>query len=207
MTIKSQSWIGTKEAASLLNVSQRTIQKWIDEGKIISSKTLGGHRRIDKAHLYQLLPEEKQQETPAESRPLIVLQVEDSALLRQLCELRFQSFKTPYVLHSAQNGYEGLRLIGKHQPDLLLTDLRMPNIDGFEMIRELQADKAHQNLRIVVITALGSDEIQRRGGLPESVTILGKPIPFASLENIFAQRAMALGLSAKPLETVAANER
>lgn len=191
--MKSDAWIGTKEAAMLLDVSQRTIQKWIDEGKIVSKKTLGGHRRIDREHLNAFLSPQIQPKSG--HRPLLVVLVEDDPYIRRLCELSFQSFSTPYELHMASNGYEGLRQIGKYQPDLLLTDLKMPGIDGFEMIRELQSSAEHKNLRIVVITGLSADEIKRRGGLPESITILGKPIPFAILDNIFAQRAAALGLS------------
>lgn len=193
--MKSKRWIGTKEASLLLNVSQRTIQKWIDDGKIACSRTMGGHRRIDQAHLLELMSQEKQQVTGKKNRPLVVVLVEDDAFIRQLCELSFQAFRTSYLLYTASNGYEGLRLIGKHRPDLLLTDLKMPGIDGFEMIRELQAAEELKDLRIVVITGLEPSEIYRRGGLPESVTILGKPIPFATLDNIFTQRAAALGLS------------
>ena len=190
--MKSESWVGTKEASILLNVSQRTVQKWIDDGKIVCSKTMGGHRRISREYLSQLMSQQMANETLP--RPLIVVLVEDDAYIRQLCELSFQSFKTPYELHIASNGYEGIRAIGQYQPDLLLTDLRMPGIDGFEMIRELEVATDIKDLRIVVITGMDSDDIYKRGGLPANVTILGKPIPFAILENIFARRAEALGI-------------
>lgn len=193
--MKSYEWVGTKEAADLLNVSQRTIQKWIDDGKIISTKTLGGHRRIKREDLFKVMVQETEPTTTPMTRPLVVVLVEDDPFTRRLCELGFQAFRTPYELHSASNGYEGLRLIGKYQPDLLLTDLKMPGIDGFAMIRELQRATEHRFLRIVVVTGMDTDEIQRNGGLPESITILGKPIPFQTLDAIFSERANALGLS------------
>lgn len=193
--MKSHGWIGTKEAANLLNVSQRTIQKWIDDGKIASTKTLGGHRRINREDLFGLLSQEESQSIPVKGRPLVVVLVEDDPFTRRLCEFSFQVFKARYELHLASNGYEGLRLIGKHQPDLLLTDLKMPGIDGFEMIRDLQTAPELKNLRIVVITGMTPENIYRQGGLPESVAILGKPIPFDTLDTIFSQRADTLGLS------------
>ncbi len=204
--MRSDSWIGTKAAATLLSVSQRTIQKWIDDGKIVSTKTLGGHRRVSLDHLHALLAKENQPLVSTKSRPLTVVLVEDDPLIRQLCELNFQGFNTPYILHTANNGYEGLRLIGKYQPDLLLTDLRMPGIDGFEMIHELQASSAHQQLRIVVITGVEPEEIQQRGGFPEAITILSKPISFATLANIFAQRARTLGLVSSVYSSVDLHE-
>lgn len=197
--MKSYEWVGTKEAADLLNVSQRTIQKWIDDGKIVSTKTLGGHRRIKREDLFKVLAQEtRPMATMPLLRPLVVVLVEDDLFTRRLCALGFQAFRTPYELYCASNGYEGLRLIGKHQPDLLLTDLKMPGIDGFAMIRELQRAPEHRCLRIVVLTAMGGAEIQSCGGLPETVTILGKPIPFQTLDAIFSERAAALGLSEAP---------
>lgn len=193
--MKSYEWLGTKEAADLLNVSQRTIQKWIDDGKIISTKTLGGHRRIKRENLLKVMAQETEPAIIPMIRPLVVVLVEDEPFTRRLCELGFQAFRTPDELHSASNGYEGLRLIGKHQPDLLLTDLKMQGIDGFAMIRELQRATEHRFLRIVVITGMDAVEIQRNGGLPDTITILGKPIPFETLDVLFAERAIALGLA------------
>lgn len=204
--MKDNEWVGTKEAASLLNVSQRTIQKWIDDGKIMSTKTLGGHRRIKRENLFEVLAQETQVQAENSGRKLIVVLVEDDLFTRRLCELGFQAFTTPYQLYSASNGYEGLRLIGKHQPDLLITDLRMPGIDGFEMIRELQSSAEYRQLRIVVVTSMAAEEIKQHGGLPESVTILNKPVPFEVLNGIFAQRALTLGLvdqAATDMATVA----
>ena len=193
--MKNSGWVGTKEAAALLNVSQRTIQKWIDEGKIISTKTLGGHRRIRRENLFEVLAQENQPSSGHRDGQLVVVLVEDDVFTRRLCELGFQAFATPYLLYSASNGYEGLRLIGKYQPDLLITDLSMPGIDGFEMIRELQAASEYKQLRIVVITSMDSEQIRHQGGLPDLVTILHKPIPFEILNDIFAQKAATLGLS------------
>lgn len=190
-------WVGTKEAASILNVSQRTIQKWIDDGKIISSKTLGGHRRIKREHLVKFQENEPGKFPVVQklgNRPLNVVLVEDDKMTQKLYELNFQSFRTPYDLHVASSGYEGLRLVGKYQPDLLLTDLRMPGIDGFEMIKEMQGATELNNLRIVVITGMEPDEIFSRGGLPEAITVLTKPVQFPVLDTIFTQRAISLGL-------------
>ena len=200
--MKAREWVGTREAAELLQVSQRTIQNWIDDGKIASNKTMGGHRRIRRTDLLELLEPEDQQTVAFDKlRPLQVLLVEDDPVMAELCVLRFQTFSTPYQLHLAKNGYEGLMLIGSQKPDLLLTDLKMPGIDGFEMIRELEASKMLENLRIVVITGMEPEAISRRGGLPESVTVLNKPIPFTVLETLFAQRATTLGLLNSDMRT------
>ncbi|HEU4517146.1 MAG TPA: response regulator, partial [Steroidobacteraceae bacterium] len=67
------------------------------------------------------------------------------------------------------------------------TDLRMPGIDGFEMLRALKASGALGELEIIVVTALTAHTITERGGLPEGVTVLYKPLHFAELKHRLAQ--------------------
>jgi CheY-like chemotaxis protein len=57
------------------------------------------------------------------------------------------------------SGIDGLLEIGREAPDLLITDLRMPGIDGFEMIRRLRADPQLQDLDIMVVSGLTDDDI------------------------------------------------
>ena len=57
----------------------------------------------------------------------------------------------------------------------------MPGIDGFEMLRALKASGAMSELEIIVVTALTEHTIAERGGLPEGVTVLFKPLRFADL--------------------------
>ena len=57
----------------------------------------------------------------------------------------------------------------------------MPGIDGFEMLRALKASGAMGELEIIVVTALTEHTIAERGGLPEGVTVLYKPLRFADL--------------------------
>lgn len=199
--MKSKDWIGTREAAELMGVSQRTIQKWVDAGLLKSSKTLGGHRRLD---FREVLAYARSREgilsvdnaTPQQEHDnvLRVVLVEDDPVFRQLCQLQMEGFRVPHQLHVASNGYQGMRMVGAIKPHLLLSDLRMPGIDGFEMIRELRTAKDLPDMRIVVITGMDAAEIFNRGGLPEDVTILPKPLPLEMLENIFQQRATTLGL-------------
>lgn len=69
-------------------------------------------------------------------------------------------------------------------PDFLITDLAMPNIDGFQMLRSLVRQQAFDGMRIAVVTGLDASAIERAGGLPDSIAVFGKPVPFAELEQI-----------------------
>lgn len=179
----------TREAASRLGVSLRTVQLWVESGALPAWKTAGGHRRIAREAVEALAQERRDALTaPAAKPPFTILIVEDEDSLRQLYDLKLGSWGLPMEILLAANGYEALLLIGQRQPDLLIADLSMPAMDGFRMIRTLRSTTEYQGLDIVVVTALDETEIADRGGLPTDVRVFRKPIPFADLEQIVRQR-------------------
>jgi CheY-like chemotaxis protein len=88
-------------------------------------------------------------------------------------------------------------IIGRTCPDLLITDLRMPGMDGFVMLNALRKAPEASNTRIVVVTGLDRSEIEARGGLPPDMEILGKPIPFDRLRRIASDVCSSWQLSGR----------
>jgi CheY-like chemotaxis protein len=114
-----------------------------------------------------------------------LLVVEDDPDLRQLFGLMVEGWSVPVALSTASNGFEGLLRMGEHKPDMVVTDLNMPGMDGFEMLRTLcKPDSGFGALHIVVVSVLSVEEINDRGGLPAGVTFFQKPIPYDTLENM-----------------------
>lgn len=184
--------LSTREAAQLLGISLRTAQLWVESGVLRAWKTAGGHRRILRASVEAVLAErrnavgEAPPPTPpadAPQRPFRLLVVEDEPDLLKLYRLTIASWDLPLQLVTASNGFEGLLRVGEAAPDLLITDLNMPGIDGFRMIRTLTADPACAKMELIAVTALGAGEIADRGGLPAQITVMTKPVPFDRLEQ------------------------
>src|SRR4030095_5268798 len=117
-----------------LGVSLRTVQLWSEAGLLRAWKTPGGHRRILTSSVDELL---QRRTGVATKRPhggqFEVLIVEDEPDFRQLFELHLRSWQLPIHLVCAPSGFEALLQIGASRPDLLITDLRMPGIAGFDM--------------------------------------------------------------------------
>ena len=111
-----------------------------------------------------------------------ILVVEDDPTLLRMYELVLPDWSPAISLTLAKNGYEGLVRIGEIKPDLLITDLMMPGIDGFMMLQSLRASRQLQSMNIVVVSGLSAAEIEERGGLPEDMPRFGKPIQFDKLE-------------------------
>lgn len=179
----------TRQAAERLGVSLRTVQLWVESGILPAWKTAGGHRRISREAVERLVHKRDVALDPdGPDRPFRLLIVEDEDSLRKLYEIKIASWRLPLEILTTANGYEALLLIGDKRPDLLVSDLNMPGIDGFRMIRTLLASPDYRNLEIVVVTALDDTEIADRGGLPEGVRVYRKPIPFGDLEALVRDR-------------------
>jgi DNA-binding response OmpR family regulator len=84
-----------------------------------------------------------------------IVVVEDDPDLLEV--LRETLAREGYLVHTADNGLDGLRLIKKLSPDLVCLDLMMPGMDGIEVCRELRADKNLQGLRVMMLTAKGDE--------------------------------------------------
>ena len=189
----------TREAARRLGVSLRTVQLWTESGVLDAWKTPGGHRRVLNAAVDRLIADRRPPtRSPSADRQLQVLVVEDDPTLLALYRYSFAAFHLPIALRLAPNGYEGLIRIGEERPDILFTDLMMPGIDGFQMLRTLAHRPELAAMQLVVVSGLDAAEIAERGGLPENVTVLSKPIPFEQLEAMVAARCKTLGIGETP---------
>lgn len=209
--ITNEKYITTREAAHLLGVTVRTVQNWVDSGKLSAKLTLGGHRRLRDSEVDALVAElngrdtqsvttnhlENLGEDNSNHSKLRILAVEDKSELLNFYKLRFSTFSLPHELFTAEDGVQGIFKVGRHTPHVLLMDLHMPNMDGFQMLRSLQNIDELGNMKIVVATGLSAAEIADKGGLPSGVLLLPKPLPFETFQTICMQYATELGLPTK----------
>ena len=196
--------LSTREAAERLGVALRTVQLWVEGGVLPAWKTAGGHRRISRVAVERLIRERTaalsgdvvapQVSAPASTEQrLQVMVVEDEPELLRLFTMVIAGWDLPVTVTSASNGFEALLRMGQRCPDLLVTDLNMPGMDGFKMIASLRGvGQEFNSMDIVVVTALETDEIDRRGGLPSGVRVFHKPVPFDEIESLVRDRVAAM---------------
>ncbi|MEP6502871.1 MAG: response regulator, partial [Betaproteobacteria bacterium] len=79
----------------------------------------------------------------------------------------------------AHNGFDALIEVGKSMPDLIVTDISMPHIDGVQMIRHLSTQGDQRPPAIVAVSSHKPAKVQSMGGLPAGVTLLAKPVDVA----------------------------
>ncbi|MCB4359466.1 response regulator [Quatrionicoccus australiensis] len=181
-------FLSTRQAALRLGVSLGTVQNMVESGALDAWKTAGGHRRIPATSVEAMLARRKSQSSTTETvASLDILIAEDDPILQKLYQATFERWNLPLQLRIVDNGFEGLLQVGQRMPDVLIADLMMPGMDGFEMIRRLRANPDLAAMDIVVISAIDSAEIARQG-LPEDVTIFAKPIPFHEIKGFMLGR-------------------
>ena len=91
-----------------------------------------------------------------------ILVVEDQEDNRQI--LRDLLASTDYEIVEAENGVEALAAVAKQRPDLILMDIQLPILDGYEATRRIKADPALRSIPIIAVTsyALSGDEDKAR---------------------------------------------
>jgi len=175
----------TNEVARRLGISLQTVQRWVDSGRLKAWKTPGGHRRIDARSADLLFEENAQSLGPAVSappgdaaapRPVDVVIVDDDALDRELISVLVQAALPQARLHVAGNGFQGLVMIAKVAPQVVVTDIHMPHMDGFEMIRNVLADADTRPRLMIAVSARSPAELAEFGRLPTEVLLLHKPL-------------------------------
>ncbi len=182
----------TREAALLLGVSVGTVQLWVESGVLEAWKTVGGHRRVMRDSVDRLLHKNSDRApapVPASDiaqapRPLCILVVDDDVNLLRLYEANMSRWPMAPAVMTANSAITGLLMIGAKHPDFLVTDLHMPDMDGFYMLRVLRNTPELANTTVAVVTGLDHEAITQRGGLPGGVEVLPKPIPFERLQAI-----------------------
>ncbi|MGH8805930.1 MAG: response regulator [Polaromonas sp.] len=177
----SEDYCGTSYAAKLLGLSVATVQSLVEKGEIEAWKTLGGHRRIAlqsiNAYLAKNSPQLSRVDTDPKHR-LRVLMVEDDEATRELYRFQLEEWDLPIDCTWMPSALEALMDIASMRPDLLITDLSMPGVDGIEMLKALKRNQQLADMQIIVISGLPAEAIEARGGLPLQAHLLQKPVNF-----------------------------
>jgi excisionase family DNA binding protein len=180
------AYISTREAADLLGISLRTAQLWVENGALLAWKTTGGHRRILLHSVQKIIDERKNasaEPIPQSPQALKIAIVEDDPDVVSLLKMTIESLDFASIVQTRSDGFKGLIMLGMFQPDVLIADLNMPDMDGFRMLRSIEGSEFSPK-KVIVTTALSLAEIAERGGLPPGALVLQKPYPLGALEEV-----------------------
>jgi excisionase family DNA binding protein len=152
-------YLTTGEVASRCQVSVGTVKNWIEAGKLEAFRTPGRHFRIRASELRRFQAAFGFGAEGDESPKILV--VDDQQDFVDLVLDALRDLMPGARLEGACGGYEALLRIGSLQPHLLVLDLRMPGLDGFEVCRRVKEAPATKGTRIVAMTGFDDDQAEQ----------------------------------------------
>ena len=188
-TNPSEKVYTTRQVADQLGLSVSTVQQLVETGELTAWKTRGGHRRIPGSAVEQFLSSQNitsvLHERPATISPEIssLLILEDDLVQQALYRKRISDWGLPITVKFCSNGYDALIEVAIGQPDILLLDIMMDGIDGYEVLKALTSRPNFRLSHIAVLSNVSAQEIEQRGGLPAGVLFMSKPINFDELRG------------------------
>jgi len=188
----------TFETAKLCHVSPLSIINWVNAGRLPAFRTPGGHRRIRREDLIRFmrengipLPEELRE---GSGRPKVLV-VDDEASIRDVMAEHLTTRANPYEVLTAADGFEAGRLVATFRPDVVLLDLRMPGLDGFQICRPIKADPDSASTIVIAMTGFYSPETEARILECGALRCFAKPMEPSKLaefiDSVFEQQATA----------------
>jgi len=92
---------------------------------------------------------------------ITVLVVEDDAFLQRAYQAKFK--KEGFTVFPAIDGDQGLKLAREQKPSVVLLDLMLPKMPGFDMLKALKEDKATADIPVIILSNLGQESDRKRG--------------------------------------------
>lgn len=174
-------WLTLGQAAIYLGVAQSTMRKWTDSGQVSSFKTPGGHRRYRRADLDQFLEGAGRSSPSASDAPLVLI-VDDDPKLREYVRVNLEA--EGYAVREAGSADEGLAVLDEQAPDLILLDVMMPRVDGWEMLRHVQERHGVGAIPVIMFSGKVDERSAAEAASRGAQGFIGKPFdPRALIES------------------------
>lgn len=176
-------------ASKYCNVSSKTIINWVEAGHIKAYKTVGGHRRIKKYDLESFMrdqgipiPEQKE-----ETNRKKILVVDDDLIIVESIVQALEEDEFNYEVISASDGFEAGLQVTHFNPDILILDIMMPDIKGYEVCKKIKSNKDTQHTKIIVLSAYLDEEKFKQMKENGADVCLSKPLPLSQLKDEVAK--------------------
>jgi excisionase family DNA binding protein len=162
-------WLTLGQAAKYLGVAQSTIRKWSDQGRVPAFYTPGGHRRYRRGDLDVFL----KRSGPSGGVGPTVLIVDDDEKLREYVRVNLEM--EGYTVREAGSAEEGLRVLDETTPNLVLLDVMMPEVDGWEMLQRVQERHGIGTIPVIMFSGKVDEQAADEAASRGAQGFIGKP--------------------------------
>ena len=118
-----------------------------------------------------------------------IMVVDDDANIRAVLKLRLE--RSVYAVQMARNGTEALSVVLPNPPDLIILDLLLPELDGFEVLRSLKSNRLTADIPVIILTARATQACRNKSYASGAARFFAKPFSprklVAEIENLLGE--------------------
>lgn len=160
--MSKKEWLTPNEVAKLLLVSPITVRQWAQKGKLDARTTAGGHRRFSMEAVRQFAIREGIASRLGDKGKRSILIVDDDEQLNRFLVELFKAKQPGALVESALDGFEAGSKLHQAQPDVVLLDLMMPGMDGFQVCQRLKSDIETMHIEVIAMSGHYSEENEEK---------------------------------------------
>jgi excisionase family DNA binding protein len=196
MQDRSPRYLTSVEVAAACGVSTRTVSNWMRDGAIPAHRTVGGHGRVSVDDLRKFLvergmrvppdigspePAQRPAEAKKPGRRRVLVIDDDEVFLEVVREFLVSS---GYEVETARHGFLAGYLAGHHRPDVILLDIMMPGLDGYEVLSLMRRHPDARSIPVFACTSLKGREVEERIRGAGFQAYVRKPVDFRALLSL-----------------------
>jgi excisionase family DNA binding protein len=172
------------QASKYCKVAPKTIINWIEAGHINAYKTVGGHRRIKQEDLDHFLKEHKMPifNQSSEEAKKKILVVDDDRIIVETIVQSLEEDEHGYEIISAADGFEAGIQVSHFKPDVIILDIMMPDINGYEVCKKIKSAPETRHIKIIVLSAYLDEENYKEMKEYGADACFSKPLPLPELK-------------------------
>ena len=157
-----KSYFAPGEVADMLMVSPATVRNWASNGKLLSVMTAGGHRRFMRHDVERFARQNNLTIRLPDDDTIRILIVDDDIPVATYLSRFLAKAAAPVVTMQAHDGYTAGRLVQSFRPNIVLLDLMMPGLNGYDVCTQLKSDPTTKATRVIAMTGFHDEENVRR---------------------------------------------
>ena len=155
-------------------MAQSTIRKWSDQGRLPAFYTPGGHRRYRLRDLDAFVAGSAAGATAIRTRPApLVLIVDDDPRIREFVRVNLEM--DGFAVREAGSADEGLQALEAEPPDLILLDVMMPQVDGWEMLQRVRERHGVDSIQVIMFSGQVDEAASEQAEAGGAQAFVGKP--------------------------------
>ncbi|MFH1466247.1 MAG: response regulator [Pseudomonadota bacterium] len=186
--IQGPQYFTTFQVAKLLGVSPPAVVNWVNQDLLKAHRTPGGHRRIAQHELVRFanehhypLPEDLRSTDAASNWRVLVVDDEED-----FCDMvrEYLTIKGGFNVEVATSGFGAGLTVARFQPHVILMDIMMPDMDGFEVLQRLRSDPSTRAIPVIACTAFRDPVMEKRIQSENFDRFVQKPLKLDELLDV-----------------------